>query len=122
MRAPALERTALLESFRRRDVYATSGPRIFLATRLAGKPMGSKIPATSLVDGDGLLVDLAGTAGIVHVDLIRKGRVVERTPCGGVTELALELDVAGLAAGDYVYVRVLQTDGAQAWSSPYYVE
>ena len=31
------------------------------------------------------------------------------------------VDIEGLKAGEYVYVRVVQEDRGMAWSSPFYV-
>lgn len=122
IRAPELTPTGVLEGLRSRRVYATSGPRIWLACSLAGRKMGSTIPAEELADEPLLFVEVAGTAGIEWIDFIRRGRPVERRLVGGLTELRLGEAVDGLAAGDYLYLRVMQVDGALAWSSPFYVE
>jgi hypothetical protein len=122
IRAPELTPAALLESLRSRRVYATSGPRIWLATSLAGRTMGSTIPLAELGENPVLVAEVAGTAGIEYVDVIRKGRPIERRLAGGRMDLQLEEALDGLSAGDYVYLRVVQEDGGLAWSSPFYVE
>ena len=45
--SPELTREAVWEAFRRRQVYATSGPKIILDFRVAGSPMGSEVKWTA---------------------------------------------------------------------------
>ena len=122
IRAPELTPTGVLTGLRSRRVYATSGPRIWLATSLAGWKMGSTIPLGELGEEPLLVAEIAGTAGIEWVDLIRKGRPTERRLVEGSTELQLAEVIGELETGDYLYLRVMQVDGALAWSSPFYIE
>jgi hypothetical protein len=46
---------------------------------------------------------------------------VERIDCRGELDVYFELALPDLKPGDFVYVRVLQNDGAMAWSSPFYL-
>jgi len=116
-----LDRSAVLDALRARRCYATSGPRILLHVSLAGYPMGSDVPLEALGEAPVALVIVLGTAGLDAVELVRRGRV-ERVELDGERHLSAELPVAGLEQGDYVYLRVLQSDGALAWSSPWFVE
>ena len=107
-----LDRQAVLETLRSRRVYATSGPRILLFFEIA--PAESKgAPAT-------LQYTVHGTADIARIEWVGRGREPqELTIDAGRLDhegtLALPSD---LASDDFVYLRVIQTDGGMAWSSP----
>jgi hypothetical protein len=122
IRASELTPEALLEGLRRREVYATSGPRILLDVSLGGHPMGSTIVAAELEQATPLQVQIAGTSGIKYVELLRRGEQAVRYPCDGVLDFRFEEPIAGLVPGDYLYLRLVQDDGALAWSSPFFVE
>ena len=119
-----LTRSAVLEALRSRRVYATNGPRIVLQVSLAGHPMGSVIDALAINNarpGDARLVVTAiGQGTLQQIDLIRPGTGIESIPCDG-SKCQISSVVSEVQAGDYLYVRVLQTDGGAAWSSPYFI-
>jgi hypothetical protein len=81
-----------------------------------GRPMGS----TLTLEGDAatVYVDVATSAAIDRVDLVRSGEVVASSPGEGSTALEFLHPLQGLTGGEYVYVRVVQEDGGAAWSSP----
>jgi hypothetical protein len=122
-------RESILATLRARRVYATNGPRIFLRVELDGAPMGSILEAAAIPTGQAtqaLEVRTAGTAVIDHIDVVR-GRAgapaaVEPSAGEGEREWSGRRDIPRLAAGDYVYVRVVQQDGGAAWSSPIYAK
>ena len=64
IRATELTEEALLAGLRSRRVYATSGPRIWLATSLAGLPMGSTADAEELGDAPFFFVEVGGTGTV----------------------------------------------------------
>jgi hypothetical protein len=115
-------REGVLTAMRQRRVYATSGARIVLRCSLDGHRMGSALSADEAQGELALLV--YGTAPLRAVDLIRSGEVVETVIPEGelVFDFAMSWDLTDLEPGEYLYVRVLQADGEQAWSSPFYVE
>lgn len=115
-------REAVRDALRARRVYATSGPRILLRFALGRARMGEAIPAAEANRPDNLYVHAIGTAPIEAVDIVRKGGEVARTSVQGFFEYAASATVEELAPGDWVYVRVVQADGAAAWSSPVFVE
>jgi hypothetical protein len=119
--AEELTRGAVLAALKARRVYATNGPRILLHATLDGAPMGSAIEAS--VDGTRLLQVQAVAPGVLErLDLVRSGRVVRSFAATQGHELRVEEPIRGLERGDYLYVRVVQTDGGAAWSSPFFVD
>jgi hypothetical protein len=120
-------REGVLATLRARRVYATNGPRIFLRVELDGAAMGSIVESSAIPpekERQSLEVRAAGTAVIERIDVVR-GRtgaaaIVESAPGDGQREWSGEREIPRLAAGDYLYVRVVQDDGGAAWSSPIY--
>lgn len=107
-------RTALKE----RRCYATNGPRILLRAALDGQRMGSLVsPRAKAL----LYVRAIACAPIAALELVRGGQVVESMPGEGHWDVELAFEPENLAAGEYLYVRVLQEDGGAAWSSPFFV-
>jgi hypothetical protein len=98
-----LTRESVLDALRRRSVYATNGPRIWLRVWLEGAE---------------LRFAAASTAGVDRVDVVRSGRIVAELPGGGRRELSDTIAMKAFAGDEYVYVRVVQEDGGAAWSSP----
>ncbi|MFT7485242.1 MAG: hypothetical protein ACI9F9_001089 [Candidatus Paceibacteria bacterium] len=118
VRASDLTQASLLSAFRARSTYATSGPRIWLQTTLDGHPMGANVKHAPELS---FKLEFACTSPVEYVELIQRGRAIERIQFGGTLEATMELGLTGLSPGDYVYVRLLQNDGALAWSSPNYL-
>lgn len=144
--AERLDRAAIFEALRARRTYATTGAKIVLAVTANGAPMGSQLEsADSVVIG----IDVQGTNVIDRVDVLRSNKtmwslvrtqadasgqgatymvydaatpqaakVVKREDARRVT--AEFTDSAPEKSGWY-YVRVTQTDGHQAWSSPVWI-
>jgi hypothetical protein len=85
--------------------------------------MGSTVAARDLGAADEpltLYIHAIGTDTIRWIDVVRGGTVVRSEV--GQDEIELLIPFAESAAGDYVYVRVVQDDGGLAWSSPIFVE
>jgi hypothetical protein len=118
-----LTREAVLEAMRSRRVYATNGPRILLQVSLGGHPMGATIEARWMKDLSSeerrLEIEAVGPGILQQMDLIRSGQIVETVVCGD-SRCSASLTVRDLEAGEYLYVRVVQTDGGAAWSSPFF--
>lgn len=117
-----LTREGILKALRARRVYATSGARIVLRTSLGTTRMGGVLSTSGQASTHDLALRVIATAPLVRVDIVRSGAQVGSLPCNGVREFTAIQPIAGLRAGEYVYVRVLQEDGALAWSSPVFVE
>jgi hypothetical protein len=114
-----LTRAGVLQAIRNRRVYATSGPRIILEVTLDGRPIGSVLPPSP--GPAELSLRVIGTGDMERVDLIRSGRV-QRLLEGKGREVSIRHRMESLESGEYVYVRVVQEDGAMAWSSPFFIE
>ena len=115
-------RDGVLRALRERRVYATNGARIVLRVALGSTPIGGVLPlAPGARSRETVFVSVAGTAPLERVELVRSGRVVDRADLSGELEAALSNELAELTAGEYVYGRVLQSDGGAAWSSPIFV-
>jgi hypothetical protein len=121
--AEQLTRESILDALRARRVYATSGSRIVLLAHLNGKPMGSTF---HLGETDSraaqLRVSVFGTQPIKHVDLVGASGPIETIAGDGNTELHFERTRLEMRPGEYLYVRVVQSDDATAWSSPFFFE
>ncbi|MDG2308044.1 MAG: CehA/McbA family metallohydrolase [Candidatus Binatia bacterium] len=113
-------RGALLDALRSRRSYATNGPRILVQTSLDGRPMGSDVPIAAGETPQRLAWNVAGTAPIERIDLIRSGEPRVSIPGEGKRELSGVADLPPLGEGDYLYLRVVQTDGGAAWTSPFF--
>jgi len=122
VRAEHVDAASLLEAFRARRTYATSGPRILLEVGLDGHRMGSTVKANELPNPAQLTLRVAGTAELERVEVIRRGAPILTSDGNGLWELGLAAELEGLVAGDFVYVRVVQRDGGLAWSSPFFIE
>jgi hypothetical protein len=118
-----LTREGVLAALRQRRVYATSGPRIFLRTALGQSPMGGTLRLGGRPEAsEELFVHVVGTAPIDRVELIRSGAIADAVETKGLLEVMLRRSVGSLRAGEYVYVRIRQSDGQLAWSSPIFIE
>jgi hypothetical protein len=116
-------REGVLAALRARRVYATNGPRILLRAAFGGHRMGATVPVPA--DGnvsDELFVHVVAAAPLDRVELIRSGAVVEAIRADGLAEVALQIPVEALGAGEYLYVRAVQEDSGAAWSSPIFFE
>ena len=124
--AKELTRESIFQAMWERRCYATSGARIVLETWVNGAPMGSEIEGAASDNAPvRVRVSVVGTAPISAIDIIRNNRDVhtarpesEEAVIDFVDELE---DVAEGAMALYYYVRVTQTDGEMAWSSPVWI-
>ena len=118
-----LTRESVLAAIRQRRVYATTGERILLRFSVAGGRMGEVVELEDgLADGGGIYVHVIGTAPIRSIEVIRSGSVFAVQDGDGSLELELLGQLQDLVSGEYVYVRVQQTDGGMAWSSPVFIK
>jgi hypothetical protein len=117
-----LTHAAVYDALRARRAYATSGPRILLRFAIGGARMGETVAAAQANRADNLFVQVLATAPLTAIDIVRRGGDVVRIPGEGRLEYAAGATIEELAAGEWVYVRVIQEDGGMAWSSPVFIE
>jgi hypothetical protein len=111
-------RESVLAALRARRSYATNGPRIVLDVELDGRPMGSVVPASAT---GRLAVRVIAPDALDRVDLVADGQVVDSIPGEGKRAIAFESEIRTSGPGT-LYVRVIQTNGGSAWSSPFFFE
>jgi len=129
--AEELTREAVFDALWERSCYGTTGARILLRLSLNQADMGRELCSEEDRRRRCLQVEVAGTAPIAEVVVVRNGREVWIQPgCEweGSAEWVDDEDFATVALPGfddrpfvYYYVRVLQEDGEMAWSSPIWV-
>ncbi len=120
--SPELTREAVWEAFQRRQVYATTGPKIILDFRAANSPMGSEIKWPASMGPVPLSVRVIGCNEIESVEIIRNGeKIIERKADGVSVHYLLE-DPQPQPGTSWYYARIVQKDGNMAWSSPIWVK
>lgn len=131
---------ALFDALRRRRTFATTGARIKLDFHINGLPMGSAVAFTQHEIDDLFPLEIGvavqGTAPIERVDIIENGQVIHtKTKPRAAAELfsyrwfraARPTDgvhpIGSIAnVSRFIYVRVTQTDGHLARSSPIWLD
>lgn len=129
-------RSSLIEALNNRSCYATTGERIILGFQLAGFGMGSEIDTKSrpgLEFNRHITGYAIGTAPLAEVVIFRNGKEFKRIETKeDQIEFAIDdTDLLSQVALEphsekppfaYYYLRVIQKDGAVAWSSPIWVD
>jgi hypothetical protein len=130
--APTLDRHSVYRALKARRCYATTGQRIILRFWLNGRFMGEEVHLEDPTDIKDMFVDVATVEQIDSVEVVKNGIPMYRynghlTPdLGWWRDNGWEMQVRVLDkkptnGTDYYYVRVIQEDGAMAWSSPIWV-
>ena len=121
-----LTRSGVRDAIKNRRVYATSGPRILLMVELDEKPMGSVVSVDKLSEKPVLSIKASGTAPIRRMDLVRSGlirkNIMPSLKNNPLFSISFTQEIKALKPGEYVYIRLMQTDNALAWSSPVFIE
>lgn len=129
--APELTREALFDALWDRRCYATTSRRILLDVALGGHPMGSDLSgedAAPFADERIMKIHAIGHHTIERIEVVRNNQTVESVDVDADEEMLTYVDRTPLAnvpavseqAPDVVfyYVRVIESDGNLAWSSP----
>ena len=131
--ANALTRAEIWDGLWSRRCYGTTGARIILYVILNGKPMGSDISMSSLIEDERTLeISVAGTDRIQTIDIVRNNQNifthegqgdVERVEFtdGDPIEPLLLTGIHSPKRFMFYYIRVTQADGEMAWSSPIWI-
>ena len=129
-------RASLLEALSNRFCYATTGEKIILGLNIANFPMGSEIDTQGrpgLEFNRHITGYVVGTQPIVDAVIIRNGKIWKNLEIKGeqiefaiddselLSEIALEPKNEDQSSFVYYYLRVKQSDGNIAWSSPIWV-
>jgi hypothetical protein len=129
-------RASLIEALQARSCYATTGEKIIVGLHIAGFPMGGEIDTKSrpgLEFNRHITGYAIGTAPLSEAVLVRNGKVFHSFPVKDerlefefddtelLSQIALEPS-ADRPPFAYYYLRVTQTDGHIAWSSPIWVD
>ena len=114
---PALSRTELVASLRDRRTYATTGARILLDFSVSGLAMGEQ----GNVEEVEVKATVHACEGIECVEVVRNGEVVHTQPVGRLDMTLTWCDPEPTTGRSWYYVKVTQTDGERAWSSPVWV-
>ncbi len=129
-------RESLAAALQARSCYATTGPRIIVGLHIAGAPMGSELSTKvkpGLVINRHITVYVAGVTTIKEIALVRNGVVLKTFPTKSYfTDFSYDdmdhLSKLVLPGGEgkapfvFYYLRVTQSDGHIAWSSPIWVD
>jgi len=125
VQARELTRESIWEALRARRTYATSGARIFLDFTLNDEyPMGSEVKLRP-IEKRNFTIKVRGTAAIERVEIISQGATLASLETNGTTDADLTWTEPRPEApldNCYYYLRVRQTDGHRAWSSPIWID
>ncbi|NLG23850.1 MAG: CehA/McbA family metallohydrolase, partial [Clostridiales bacterium] len=121
--APALTREDIFDALYARRCYATSGARILVDFRVAGRPMGAELAWADPNAPRAIAGQVVGTAEIARVEIVRDGSVWQTLAGDGSSVCRFEReDASPLAGPAYYYLRVIQRDDERAWSSPVWID
>lgn len=110
-------RAGIIAAIRKRRTYGATD-NIILDVRMGNHLMGDSFP---LVRAEPLRITARGTASIARIDILRDSSVIQSFEPGR-ERVELEFQDPRFDGGKhYYYVRLMQTDGMIAWSSPLFV-
>jgi hypothetical protein len=116
--ADRLDRRAILDGLRARRCYAATD-NLIVDFRMGDHFMGESFRSRTPLP---IRAVVRGTGPLARVSLIRSERIIH-TAAGTGPELALNFtDTAPPPGEAYYYLRIEQTDGQLAWSSPIWVD
>jgi len=112
-------RQGILDAIRRRQTYGATD-NILLDVRMGPHFMGAEFQAAAPLP---LRVKVRGTRAVARVEVVRGDRMVYSSQPGqqNVSFEFMDKEAGRKAETQYYYVRVQQSDGQLAWSSPIWV-
>jgi len=115
-------RESIFEALYSRRAYAVVGARIQLRFTLNDSLMGEEILLRDPNEPIEISAEALGEDRIDSLEVIKNGRVIHRVYGSGRTVSLKIIDESKpRRLYNYYYVRVIQRDGARAWSSPIWV-
>ena len=132
-------REGIYEALRARRTYATNGPRMVIRASYAGWPIGADVPAAAAAAGEvgpvtgvperTLVARVVAPGEVARMEVISRqgatgaGAVAGEALCPeGERECGLTVALPEFRPGGYLYLRVVQTDGGAAWTSPFFFD
>jgi len=118
--AKDLSRESIFSAIKKRRTWATTGARILIDFKINEHYMGEKIS----IFGPKLKISITviGTNNIKSVELLKNNSTILSVIRSG-KEVQLEIEHEINEKSEvFFYVRVTQTDGEQAWSSPIWIK
>jgi len=119
--AQELTRDAVFDAMKRRHCYAATNARIVLEFEINQVPMGQDLSLWEPTRFKHIRLSVAGTAPLKHVDILKNNQVIFSPKVAGLTYEGRWVDETPTSREDYYVLRVAQTDGEMAWSSPIWV-
>jgi len=110
-------RKGIIEAIRKRRTYAATD-NIYLEYWMGDHFMGEEFKAAKVPD---LRVKIRGTAPVDRVSIIRNNKYVSEQKPGSKDVSFTFRDNNPVGGTSYYYLRLTQTDGQTAWSSPIWV-
>jgi len=121
--APELSREAVFDAIRQRRCYACEGARIKLDFRINGEAMGSELRESGAPERR-LWLRVEAPLPLATVTVVKNAQDHFTYHVDGTQRehRAFVTDLEAERATDYYYLRVTQTNGLRAWSSPIWVD
>lgn len=121
--AKELSRKSVFDALRKRSCYATTGERIIIKFSINDYPMGRIIEKSCLNGCQTVTIKtlVAGTERLEKVEIIRNSEVIHLESTNDKFIEFKFVDKPNLKEEIYYYLRVTQTDGNMAWSSPIWI-
>ena len=117
--ATELTRAGIFAALRARRTYALCGDRMSVDFTVDGHPVGA---AVSVRDKARACFSVKGGDTLDSVEIVLGGRVVaaEHPAASSWASGGIDLEIPD--GGGFVYLRVRQNNGSQAWTSPHFLE
>jgi hypothetical protein len=110
-------RQGVLDAIRKRHTYGATD-NILLEVRMGAHLMGDEF---SLGSPEPIRIVARGTAPVMRLDVIKDSRTIYTARPGNRDVNFSYTDRGDVAGRHYYYVRLMQSDGMIAWSSPFFV-
>jgi hypothetical protein len=111
--AKSLDKSSILDAYRKRHAYGVSGDRIRLLFTGNGKLMGSELQNTPVKE---FVIDIVSENKLKKVELFRNGELYRRFIPDTELTFKKELEIEEFLPSNW-YVRATQENNQMAWSS-----
>jgi hypothetical protein len=118
--ATALSRNGIFEAITNRRTYATTGARIILDIKMEGHQIGEIFQAGPEIPQ--MEIFAVGDRSKLLAAEIVKNNIVVYTYLGGNDTIKFNWSDESFLYSSFYYVRIIQSDGHMAWSSPIWIK